>query len=117
MQEGQKSRSVPSSIPGDGSFCSTETEHDRRTAPRQNYVFRRIECKNKGQKPQKFLYSSTGGVDISFVTRNRGAVVPRLEMIVQAWILQEEGPQNRKSARLSTSAERGYLRSATEHAR
>jgi hypothetical protein len=34
----QPRQPVLSSIPGEGGFCSSETKHDRRTAPRQSIV-------------------------------------------------------------------------------
>jgi hypothetical protein len=55
----KKSGSVFSSIPGEGGSCSSETKHDRRTAPRPKKFFvskRRLQ--KKGHNPEKLLDSS-----------------------------------------------------------
>jgi hypothetical protein len=44
-------------------FCSSETKHDKRAAPRPN-LFGRGDYRNKGQSPEKIVLGSSPGKNV-----------------------------------------------------
>jgi hypothetical protein len=63
-QQCQNSRiSVPSSMPGDGCSCSSETKHDRRTAPIPKWVASKSRLHKHRPEPRKTALGSISGED------------------------------------------------------
>jgi hypothetical protein len=57
-KKGQK-QNVLGSSPGEGSFCSSETKHDRRTAPRPKMFLSVVRLQEQKPQPQKIVLGSS----------------------------------------------------------
>jgi hypothetical protein len=58
-------KSVLGLSPGEGGFCSTETKHDRRTAPRPKLFVSTKRLQEQRSQPQKSVLGSSPGKMVS----------------------------------------------------
>jgi hypothetical protein len=89
IQEGQNSgKSLLSSIPGEGSSCSSETKHNRRTAPRPKLFVSERRLQKQGPQYRKTVLGSILVEDVfcNSETKHDRRTVQRITLFVSARI-------------------------------
>jgi hypothetical protein len=101
-QRPQPRKLLGSSLGEDG-FCSSETKHDRRTAPRPKLFESVGVYRNKGRNPEKSALGSSPGEDgfFSSETKHDRRTVSRPKQFVSVKKLQEQRSQPQRLLGLS----------------
>jgi hypothetical protein len=88
-------KSVLSSSPGEGGSCSSESKHNRRTAPRPKFFVSKRRLQKQRLQPRKVALGSCHGEDVfcSSETKHDRTTAPRPKLFVSARRLQKQTPQ------------------------
>jgi hypothetical protein len=97
FQKGQNSESILSSSPCEGGFCSSETKHDRSTAPRPKLLVSNKRLQDKGRH-HEYLPGSSPCEDgfCSSITKHVRGTEPRTKLFVSAGRIQKQRLRTRK---------------------
>jgi hypothetical protein len=98
-------KSVLSSSPVEGNSCSSETKHNRKTAPRPKLFASKSRLQKQRPQPRQTFLGSSPGEDgfCSWVTTHDRRTTSRPKLFVLAERLQQKRPQPRKMSWVLTS--------------
>jgi hypothetical protein len=85
--------------PGEGGSCSSETKHNRRTAPRPKLFVSERRLQKQRHQTRKIVLGSSPGEDgfYSLETKHDKRTAPGPKLFVSARRLQEQRPQSQKT--------------------